>query len=51
MTAHSDFEGLDLPKIKELMRAAIIVDGRRVFDPDAIRQLGFIYKGVGANNE
>ena len=51
MTAHSDFEGLDLPKIKEMMRAAIIVDGRRVFDPDAIRQLGFIYKGVGANNE
>ncbi|MGZ4869972.1 MAG: nucleotide sugar dehydrogenase [Halobacteriota archaeon] len=51
MTAHSDFDELDLPKIKEMMRAAIIVDGRRVFDPDAVRQLGFIYKGVGANNE
>ncbi len=51
MTAHSDFKGLDLPKIRDAMRTAIIVDGRRVFDPDAIRQLGFVYKGVGANNE
>jgi nucleotide sugar dehydrogenase len=51
MTAHNDFKGLDLQKIKELMRTPIIVDGRRVFDPDAMRQLGFVYKGVGANNE
>ena len=50
MTAHSDFEGLDLAKIMDAMRTAIIVDGRRIFDPDAIRQLGFVYKGVGANN-
>jgi nucleotide sugar dehydrogenase len=51
MTAHSDFEGLDLRKIKEMMPIPIIVDGRRVFDPDALRSLGFVYKGVGANNE
>ena len=51
MTAHNDFKGLDLPKIKEMMRTPIIVDGRRVFDPEAMRQLRFVYKGVGANNE
>src|ERR1019366_7248730 len=51
MTAHSEFKGLDLPKIKEMVRTPIIVDGRRVFDPDAMRQSGFVYKGVGANNE
>jgi hypothetical protein len=51
MTARSDFNGLDLPKIKEMMRTPIIVDGRRVFDPDAMRQLRFVYKGVGAKND
>jgi nucleotide sugar dehydrogenase len=51
MTAHNDFKGLDLLKIKKIMNTPIIVDGRRVFDPDATRQLGFVYKGVGANNE
>ena len=50
MTAHSDFEGLDLPRIMNLMRTAIIVDGRRIFDPEATTQLGFIYKGIGAKN-
>jgi nucleotide sugar dehydrogenase len=51
MTAHRDFEGLDLPKIRDMMRTAIIVDGRRIFDPDATRLVGFVYKGVGAKNE
>jgi nucleotide sugar dehydrogenase len=35
VTAHSDFERLDLSKIKGIMRTAIIVDGRRMFDPEA----------------
>jgi NAD(P)-dependent dehydrogenase (short-subunit alcohol dehydrogenase family) len=43
------FEGLDLPKIGDAMRTAIIVGGRRVFDSDAIRQLGFFNKGVVVN--
>jgi nucleotide sugar dehydrogenase len=51
MTAHSDFEGLDLAKIKGMMRTAIIVDGRRIFDPEAAAELGFTYKGVGAANK
>ena len=51
MTAHSDFERLDLLKIKDLMRTAIIVDGRRMFDPEAAAEMGFTYKGVGAANK
>jgi UDP-N-acetyl-D-mannosaminuronate dehydrogenase len=50
MTAHSDFEGLDLLRIKDTMRTAIIVDGRRFFDPETATKLGFVYKGVGAKN-
>jgi UDP-N-acetyl-D-mannosaminuronate dehydrogenase len=51
MTAHSDFKGLDLQKIRDTMRTAIIVDGRRIFDPEAATQLGLVYKSVGAANE
>jgi UDP-N-acetyl-D-mannosaminuronate dehydrogenase len=50
MTAHRDFAGLDLRKIKSLMRTPIIVDGRRFFDPSTAAKLGFIYRGVGAEN-
>ena len=50
MTAHRNFAGLDLRKIKELMRTPIIVDGRRFFDPGKASTLGFFYKGVGAKN-
>ena len=51
MTAHRNFAGLDLRKIKKLMRTPIIVDGRRFFDPEIATTLGFDYKGVGAKNE
>ena len=50
MTAHRDFAGLDLRKIKNLMRTPIIVDGRRFFDPSTAAKLGFTYRGVGAEN-
>lgn len=50
MTAHRNFAGLDLRKIKKLMRTPIIVDGRRFFDPGKASTLGFFYKGVGAKN-
>lgn len=51
MTAHSDFDGLELSRIKSLMRTPIIVDGRRFFDHEAAKALGFTYRGVGAKNE
>ena len=50
MTAHRDFAGLDLRRIKNLMRTPVIVDGRRFFDTEAVTKLGFVYRGVGANN-
>jgi UDPglucose 6-dehydrogenase len=29
------------------MRRPIVVDGRNVLDPEAMRTLGFVYEGVG----
>ncbi|MGB9211507.1 MAG: UDP-glucose/GDP-mannose dehydrogenase family protein, partial [Halobacteriota archaeon] len=50
MTAHREFLGLDLDRIKAEMRTAIIVDGRRCFDPEIVEKLGIVYRGVGAKN-
>ncbi|HUW22875.1 MAG TPA: UDP binding domain-containing protein, partial [bacterium] len=42
-----EFKKLDLKKIKRLMKAPIIVDGRNVFEPEKMKSLGFIYKSIG----
>ena len=47
LTEWEEFAGLDLERIKESMANPIIVDGRNVFDPAAVRKLGFEYYSVG----
>jgi UDPglucose 6-dehydrogenase len=41
------FKTLDLKRAKKLMRTAVLLDGRNVFDPESARELGFDYAGVG----
>jgi len=48
MTAHREFREIDLRRVREGMRTAVMIDGRRVFDRDGVRRLGFEYRGVGA---
>jgi UDPglucose 6-dehydrogenase len=49
---HQAFKELDLEKVKKLMKPnPVFVDGRRVFDPDQLKKLGFIYKGIGAGRD
>lgn len=47
LTEWEEFRGLDLAKIKTLLKKAIVIDGRNLLDPDDLRPLGFVYKGVG----
>lgn len=51
MTAHDDFKSIDLNKALKSMKTPIIIDGRRIYDPDELRDMGFHYKGVGAVNK
>ena len=51
MTCHDEFRLIDFEKAKNLMEIPILVDGRRIFDPDTLRNIGFDYKGIGAINE
>ncbi len=41
------FKDLDLRRVKKLMRTAVLLDGRNIFDPEKARALGFDYAGVG----
>jgi nucleotide sugar dehydrogenase len=50
MTAHREFKGLDLRRVRAIMRTPLIVDGRRIYDRDEALALGFTYLGIGAPN-
>jgi UDPglucose 6-dehydrogenase len=47
VTEWDEFRELDLKRIKGLLKLPIIVDGRNVFDPKKMEELGFIYRGIG----
>jgi UDPglucose 6-dehydrogenase len=47
VTEWNEFRLLDLGRIKRLMRRAILVDGRNLYEPQLVRDLGFVYRGVG----
>lgn len=48
-TEWNQFRNLDLLKIKKLLKSPILLDLRNLYDPTALKSLGFIYKGVGRN--
>jgi UDPglucose 6-dehydrogenase len=47
MTEWNEFRNLDFPKLKSLMRRAILVDLRNVYEPSRVTQLGFRHVSVG----
>jgi len=47
ITEWDEFRELDLKKIKEVMANSIIVDGRNIFKPAKVRELGFEYYSFG----
>jgi UDPglucose 6-dehydrogenase len=46
-TEWNEFKGLDFVRIRSLMRTPVIVDGRNLWDGEALRALGFDYNGMG----
>jgi UDPglucose 6-dehydrogenase len=47
VTEWNEFRHLDLGRIKASMRRPVIVDGRNIYVPAEMRELGFTYRGVG----
>jgi len=47
LTEWDEFREPDFKKIKKIMKQHIIIDGRNIYDPAEMKQLGFKYIGVG----
>jgi UDPglucose 6-dehydrogenase len=47
LTEWAEFAALDLNRIKAALANPIIVDGRNVFEPAAVRKMGFEYYSIG----
>jgi UDPglucose 6-dehydrogenase len=46
-TEWNEFREPDFPRMKSLMRRPAIFDGRNVWSPQTLRDLGFHYEGIG----
>ena len=47
MTEWNEFRQLDLDRIKKCMKEPVLLDGRNIYDPQELREMGFKYTGVG----
>ena len=47
LTEWNEFREPDFPRMRELMRDAVVFDGRNLFDPAQMRDLGFRYHSIG----
>lgn len=47
LTEWNEFKQADLAKVKSLMKKPVIIDGRNIYQPDALKKLGFTYISTG----
>ena len=47
VTEWNEFRQLDLARIKSSMRRPVLIDGRNIYVPAAMREMGFTYRGIG----
>ncbi len=50
VTDWNEFKQLDLERLRQLMRLPVLLDGRNIYQPQLMHQLGFIYRGIGRGN-
>jgi UDPglucose 6-dehydrogenase len=47
VTEWNEFRGLDLPRLRDIMRRPVIVDCRNVLEPQRATAMGFVYRSIG----
>ncbi|MBN1201161.1 MAG: UDP-glucose/GDP-mannose dehydrogenase family protein [Anaerolineae bacterium] len=47
LTPWNEFKQIDMVRIKAAMRTPVIIDGRNLYDPAKMREMGFVYCGIG----
>ncbi len=50
VTQWNEFKQLDLERLKELLKTPVIYDGRNIYDPNLMREMGFTYQAIGRGN-
>jgi len=51
VTEWNEFKNLDLAHVRELMNQPVLIDGRNIYDPALMKELGFYYRGIGRGYE
>jgi UDPglucose 6-dehydrogenase len=47
VTDWNEFKHLDLDRIKRSMAEPVLIDGRNIYEPRRMQELGFVYRGIG----
>ena len=47
ITEWNEFKQLDWERIRETMRRRVVIDGRNLWDPHQLEEMGFSYYGIG----
>jgi UDPglucose 6-dehydrogenase len=47
VTEWDEFRTLDMAQLQRVMRTPLLVDGRNIYDPVEMQEIGFIYAGIG----
>ena len=50
VTEWNEFKQLDLEKVKTLLKSPVIYDGRNIYDPQVMHEIGFTYQAIGRGN-
>jgi UDPglucose 6-dehydrogenase len=47
VTEWNEFKQLDLEKVKSLLKSPVIYDGRNIYEPARMKEMGFTYRAIG----
>jgi len=47
VTEWNEFKQLDLEKVKGLLKSPVIYDGRNIYEPRIMKEMGFTYRAIG----
>lgn len=47
ITEWNEFKQLDLDKVKNLLKSPVIYDGRNIYEPARMKDMGFTYRAIG----
>ncbi len=47
VTEWNEFRQLDLVRLKNMMKESVLFDGRNVYNPEEMRDVGFVYYSIG----